>query len=90
MRGEEKKKDKLLIQTNGVMDGEFLRVRVLRLSTDPLSDISSFLHLRQLSREINAFRPTNQTSASSLSLHIYPQVGKDISTITCKKLTIKN
>ena len=58
---------------NGELKGELLRVYVLGLfdSEETASLLDSVLHLRGWPREINAFRPTNQTSASSLSLQIW-------------------
>ena len=57
---------------NGEMRGEFLWASALGLfaSDDSLSFFMSTLHFRPLPLDMSAFRPTNQTSASSLSLHI--------------------
>lgn len=67
-----------MLRTNGAIDGEFLRVRECGLADDTLSHIGSLLHFGLLLRLINALRPTNQTSASPLSLHICPSVGNRV------------
>ena len=62
---------KLSLLPNGELRGELLRVYVLGLfASDGIpSLLDSILHFRL--REINAFKPLNHTSASSLSLQIW-------------------
>ena len=61
-------KMKAIVTENGAMDGVDLRVPDFGLSEYTVLD--SNLHLQLLPRVTNALRPTNQISASSLSLHI--------------------
>ena len=61
---------------NGELNGDGFRefVSGLLVSDEALSLLGSTLHFLLLPWEIKAFRPTNQTSASSLSLHICSEV----------------
>lgn len=54
------------------LKGELLQVYVLGLFVPDEAQalLGSVLHLCWLQRDINVLRPANQTSASSLSLHI--------------------
>lgn len=63
---------KLSLLPNGECKGELLRVYVLGLfASDGIpSLLDSVLHFRLWLRDINAFKPLNHTSASSLSLQI--------------------
>lgn len=69
---ENEKPIEIIAHTNGVTVGEVFRIRARGLSDDVLQFIVPSFHLLWVPRVINALRPTNQTSASSLSLHIYP------------------
>lgn len=69
----------LLMLPNGELRGELLRVYVLGLllPEEIPSLLDSVRNFRGLLREISVFRPANQTSASSLSLHIWCQLVYD-------------